>query len=87
MSGLNARACALLLSVSVAALGGVAVVTSAHAQPAEISQPAKPKQIKRKRTGKPMAEAKLELADSARSSDDVRQMLEFIEASQRGLLR
>jgi len=38
-------------------------------------------------SGKPMAEAKLELADSARSSDDVRQMLEFIEASQRGLLR
>ncbi|MBN9594251.1 MAG: TonB-dependent hemoglobin/transferrin/lactoferrin family receptor [Afipia sp.] len=59
MSGLNARACALLLSVSVAALGGVAVVTSAHAQPAEISQPVKPKQIKRKRTGKPMAEVPL----------------------------
>jgi hemoglobin/transferrin/lactoferrin receptor protein len=59
MSGLNARACALLLSVSVAALGGVAVVTPAHAQPAEISQPAKPKQIKRKRTGKPMAEVPL----------------------------
>ena len=38
-------------------------------------------------SGKPMAEAKLELADSARTSDDVRQMLEFIEASQRGLLR
>jgi len=38
-------------------------------------------------SGKPMTEAKQELAESARSSDDVRQMLEFIEASQRGLLR
>ena len=59
MSGLNARACALLLSVSVVALGGVAVATPAHAQSAEIQQPAKPKPIKRKRAGKPMAEVPL----------------------------
>jgi UDP-N-acetylglucosamine acyltransferase len=37
--------------------------------------------------GKPLAEAKAELAESARESDDVRAMLEFIDASQRGLLR
>jgi UDP-N-acetylglucosamine acyltransferase len=37
--------------------------------------------------GKPLAEAKVELAESARDSDDVRAMLDFIEASQRGLLR
>ena len=37
--------------------------------------------------GKPMAEARQELADSARDSADVRQMLEFIERSDRGLLR
>jgi UDP-N-acetylglucosamine acyltransferase len=36
---------------------------------------------------KPMAEAKQELSDSARDSADVRQMLEFIERSDRGLLR
>ena len=36
---------------------------------------------------KPLAEAKAELALSAASSDDVRQMLTFIEASTRGLLR
>ncbi len=59
MSGLNARACALLLSVSIVALGGVAVATPAHAQSAEITQPAKPKPIKRKRAGKPMAEVPL----------------------------
>jgi UDP-N-acetylglucosamine acyltransferase len=38
-------------------------------------------------SGKPMAEAKQELSDSARDSADVRQMLEFIERSERGLLR
>jgi UDP-N-acetylglucosamine acyltransferase len=38
-------------------------------------------------SGKPMAEAKAELAESAKASDDVRQMLAFIEASQRGLQR
>ncbi len=38
-------------------------------------------------SGKPMAEARQELAASARDSADVRQMLEFIERSERGLLR
>jgi len=38
-------------------------------------------------SGKPLAEAKNELAESAQSSEDVRQMLAFIEASQRGLQR
>jgi len=38
-------------------------------------------------SGKPLAEAKLELAEGARDSDDVRAMLDFIDASQRGLLR
>jgi UDP-N-acetylglucosamine acyltransferase len=38
-------------------------------------------------SGKPMAEAKQELTESALDSDDVRQMLEFIERSDRGLLR
>ncbi len=38
-------------------------------------------------SGKPLAEAKLELAQGAADSDDVRQMLAFIEASTRGLLR
>ena len=38
-------------------------------------------------SGKPLAEAKLELAQGATDSDDVRQMLAFIEASTRGLLR
>ena len=38
-------------------------------------------------SGKPLTEAKSELAESAQSSDDVRQMLAFIEASQRGLQR
>jgi UDP-N-acetylglucosamine acyltransferase len=38
-------------------------------------------------SGKPLAEAKTELAESAQSSEDVRQMLAFIEASQRGLQR
>ena len=38
-------------------------------------------------SGKPMAEAKQELAGSADASADVRQMLEFIERSDRGLLR
>ena len=38
-------------------------------------------------SGKPLAEARLELAEGARESDDVRAMLDFIEASQRGLLR
>ncbi len=38
-------------------------------------------------SGRPMMEAKQELADSAGASADVRQMLEFIQASDRGLLR
>jgi UDP-N-acetylglucosamine acyltransferase len=38
-------------------------------------------------SGKPMAEAKQELAGAARDSADVAQMLEFIERSDRGLLR
>ena len=38
-------------------------------------------------SGKPMAEAREELAESAKDSSDVRQMLEFIERSERGLLR
>jgi len=38
-------------------------------------------------SGRPMAEAKQELAVSADESADVRQMLEFIERSDRGLLR
>lgn len=63
MLGLNARMCALLLSVSVVALGGVVATAPANAQSAEVSsqtvQPAKPKPIKRKRAGKPMAEVPL----------------------------
>ena len=39
------------------------------------------------KSGKPMAEARIELAESARHSDDVRLMLDFIERSERGLLR
>jgi UDP-N-acetylglucosamine acyltransferase len=38
-------------------------------------------------SGKPMAEAMQELTGSAQDSADVRQMLEFIERSERGLLR
>jgi UDP-N-acetylglucosamine acyltransferase len=38
-------------------------------------------------SGKPLADAKAELAESAQSSEDVRQMLAFIDASQRGLQR
>ena len=38
-------------------------------------------------SGKPMAEARQELAEGAKDSADVRQMLEFIERSERGLLR
>ena len=38
-------------------------------------------------SGKPMAEARAELAEAARDAGDVRQMLEFIERSERGLLR
>ena len=38
-------------------------------------------------SGKSMAEARQELADSAKESAEVRQMLEFIERSERGLLR
>ncbi len=38
-------------------------------------------------SGKPMAEARQELAQSAQDSLDVRQMLEFIERSERGVLR
>ncbi|CAN5478390.1 TonB-dependent hemoglobin/transferrin/lactoferrin family receptor [soil metagenome] len=60
MLGLNARACALLVSVSVVALGVTFVAEPVHAQSVEASnqtvQPAKPKPIKRKRVGAPMAE-------------------------------
>ncbi|HEX7881146.1 MAG TPA: TonB-dependent receptor plug domain-containing protein, partial [Afipia sp.] len=60
MSGLNARACALLLSVSFVTLGGTVAASPVHAQSAETSslavQSTKPKPIKRKRTGAPMAE-------------------------------
>jgi UDP-N-acetylglucosamine acyltransferase len=38
-------------------------------------------------SGQPLAEAKIELAELALHSDDVKAMLDFIEASQRGLLR
>jgi UDP-N-acetylglucosamine acyltransferase len=38
-------------------------------------------------SGRPMAEAKADLAAAAADSDDVRRMLEFIERSERGLLR
>jgi len=38
-------------------------------------------------SGKPLADARQELAGSAVASADVRQMLEFIERSERGLLR
>jgi UDP-N-acetylglucosamine acyltransferase len=38
-------------------------------------------------SGKPMAEAREELAEAARESADVGRMLEFIERSERGLLR
>ena len=38
-------------------------------------------------SGKPMAEARQELAGTAQESADVQQMLEFIERSERGLLR
>jgi UDP-N-acetylglucosamine acyltransferase len=38
-------------------------------------------------SGKPLSEAKAELATIAENSDDVRAMLEFIESSQRGILR
>ena len=38
-------------------------------------------------SGKPLAEARAELEEGARDSEDVRAMLEFIAASQRGLLR
>jgi UDP-N-acetylglucosamine acyltransferase len=38
-------------------------------------------------SGKPMAEARQELAGAASDSADVRQMLDFIERSERGLLR
>ena len=38
-------------------------------------------------SGKPLLEARQELAGSAVVSADVRQMLEFIESSERGLLR
>src|SRR4249919_828249 len=38
-------------------------------------------------SGKPMAEARQELAESAQTSEDVRRMLEFIESSQGGVLR
>lgn len=38
-------------------------------------------------SGKPLAEAKQELAAGADPSDDVRRMLDFIERSERGLLR
>lgn len=56
MSGLHARGCALLLSVSIGALGALAAAAPVHAQSADSSvQSAKPKQIKRKRAAAPMA--------------------------------
>jgi hemoglobin/transferrin/lactoferrin receptor protein len=58
MLGLNARACALLVSVSVVAMGIAA--TPVIAQTADPSaQAVKPKPIKKKRAGKPMAEVPL----------------------------
>ena len=58
MLGLNARACALLVSVSVVAMGIAA--TPVIAQTVESPAPAvKPKPIKKKRAGKPMAEVPL----------------------------
>ena len=38
-------------------------------------------------SGKPLSEAKTELQAMAVESDDVRQMLDFIEASTRGIVR
>lgn len=38
-------------------------------------------------SGKTLADAKIELAESAVDSDDVKQMLDFIEASKRGIVR
>ena len=38
-------------------------------------------------SGKPLAEVKAELAEAARDSEDVRLMLDFIEGSERGVLR
>jgi UDP-N-acetylglucosamine acyltransferase len=38
-------------------------------------------------SGKPLAEVKAELAQAARDSEDVRLMLDFIEGSERGVLR
>jgi UDP-N-acetylglucosamine acyltransferase len=38
-------------------------------------------------SGKPLAEVKAELAEAARDSGDVRLMLDFIEGSERGVLR
>jgi hemoglobin/transferrin/lactoferrin receptor protein len=58
MLGLNARACALLVSVSVVAMGIAA--TPVIAQTVDPSaQAVKPKPIKKKRAGKPMAEVPL----------------------------
>lgn len=57
MLGLNARACALLVSVSVVALGVTVAAAPSHAQSVEPSAPAvKPKPIKKKRAAAPMAE-------------------------------
>jgi UDP-N-acetylglucosamine acyltransferase len=39
------------------------------------------------KSGKPLAEVKAELAEAARDSGDVRLMLDFIEGSERGVLR
>lgn len=62
MVGLKARACALLLSVSVIPLGmfgGWSAAQAQSAKSAEATQPEKPKPIKRKRAGAPMAEVPL----------------------------
>jgi len=63
MLGLNTRACALFLSVSIAALGAGFTATPASAQATTAAsdnvQSVRPKQIKRKRSGKPMAEVPL----------------------------
>ncbi len=58
MLGLNARACALLISVSVVTLGFMVAAAPVHAQSAEPSaQTVKPKPIKKKkRAAGPMAE-------------------------------
>lgn len=59
MLGLNARACALLVSVSAVAMGIAAGPVFAQTADSSASHAAKPKPIKKKRAGKPMAEVPL----------------------------